>query len=54
MHVDRLSIEIKLIQYNRELYRKAYQSGAYNDKVHKKLQDNNIRDKILARELQEE
>jgi len=48
---DRKSIEQAIAQHNIGHFRQAFTSKAYKDKIYNKLQQNNIRDKILSREL---
>ena len=42
-------LEEELIRFNRTHFQKAYEMKVYQDKIHRKLQDNTIRDKILNR-----
>ena len=50
-YLDRWSIEDKLLTFNWDHYRKVLNVNVYKDKIYHKLQENPIRDKILARTL---
>ena len=40
-----------IIEYNKSHFQKAYQTEVYQDKIYTKLQDDNVRDRILKGEL---
>ena len=48
----RKEIEEKLIKFNRSHYQKANETKVCQDKIHRKLGDNIIRDKILNGQLE--
>ena len=50
-YLDRSMIESKLMEYNRNYYHKVMQINAFKDKIHNKLQNDNIRNKILSSTL---
>ena len=47
IHLDRKSIENKLLEHNRNYFRKVLQINAFKDKIYPKLQDNETHNKIL-------
>jgi len=53
-HVDRESIENKLIEHNEMHFTKAHNTIAYRDKIYKKLRDNDVRNRILEGKLNRE
>ena len=52
-HADRQSIESELIEHNKNHFKQAHQSIAFKDKMHKKLKDDEVRDKVLKGEIEE-
>ena len=50
-HLDKWSIEDKLLTFNRDYYRKVLNINIYKDKIYYKLQDDSIRDEILSKTL---
>ena len=53
-YYDRKSIEKAIAEYNIGHFRQAFESKAYKDRIYKKLKHDNVRDKILSRELDAE
>ena len=53
-HVDRESIENKLIEYNEAHFTKAHNIIVYRNKIYDKLREDHVRDKILAGNLNRE
>ena len=50
---DRNKIEKELIMHNQMHFKQAFTSKVYLDKIYDKLKQNEIRDRVLLRELQE-
>ena len=48
---DRILIEKSIIEYKKKIFRQAYESKVYKDKIYHTLYYNKARDKILKREL---
>ena len=48
---DRKEMENKIITYNRDHFRQAFETIAYTDKIYTKLEDEEIRHKILSGDL---
>ena len=49
--LDQTTIERKIIDHNRQHYKKVMNMNAYNDKIYDMLQNNTIQNKILSRNL---
>jgi len=49
---DRDSIEREIAAYNVTHFRQAFDSKAYKDKIYNKLNINEVRDKIINREVE--
>ena len=53
-YIDRQSIESKIIEYNTKHFQQAHQSIAYKDKIYDKLKKDEMRNKVLNGEIEEQ
>jgi len=53
-YTDRQSIEEKIIDFNTKHFMQAHQSIAFKDRIYEKLKRDNVRDKVLKGELEEQ
>ena len=50
-YLDRVRIESKIMKFNERYYKKVHEMNAFKEKIYEKLQEDSIRNKILAGEL---
>ena len=50
-HLNRQLIEEILINFNTQHFKKVFNTEVYNDKIYKKLEENETRNKIIRGEL---